>query len=372
MFKAQHTGDSVRVAIPYAAILDVEKSTAMDFSETIEVKVVDQVNSFEVDSYFFAYLPNLGVALEQIREAVRSHREHGGFSGGSGTKARGLSMPLPVMDTTQTPRSPAGSTIPLGQSPNMKVTGLPTTSSPIGETDQGAPRPSAISRLSSLWQRTPAATAPASSKILQSTTEESESASNHEEFTHINKRGESSFVPVTMTTSPGMMSKDLPPVETATSPEARLDSSSHTYPPSPTPSETLAETSMAPNSGSALGNWGVGMPSWLRIARPASGMNQQRASSDRNDKDRDKERMSTGEMLRHATGSSTAVSAMMGPTGLSMGSGGHELGYSVLETPGLSVDGEMQEKFRATFALGEEEALLGCKYDLKGELLPGG
>jgi sterol 3beta-glucosyltransferase len=112
MFKAQHTGDSVRVAIPYAAILDVEKSTAMDFSETIEVKVVDQVNSFEVDSYFFAYLPNLGVALEQIREAVRSHREHGGFSGGSGTKARGLSMPLPVMDTTQTPRSPAGSTIP--------------------------------------------------------------------------------------------------------------------------------------------------------------------------------------------------------------------------------------------------------------------
>ncbi|KAJ7693646.1 hypothetical protein B0H17DRAFT_1278469 [Mycena rosella] len=74
IFKAQNMGDSVKIAIPYSTILDVEKSTAMDFSETIEVKVFDKEEHFSVDSYFFAYFHDLPSALDQIRDAVRAHR----------------------------------------------------------------------------------------------------------------------------------------------------------------------------------------------------------------------------------------------------------------------------------------------------------
>jgi hypothetical protein len=47
--------------------------------------------------------------------------------------------------------------------------------------------------------------------------------------------------------------------------------------------------------------------------------------------------------------------------GQTHGHGHHEAVYSILETPGLPVDGEMQDKFRSYFALGEEEEVLGCK-----------
>lgn len=43
----------------------------MDFSETIEIKVVDKEDNC-VDSYFFAYFHNIGIAVDQIRRAVES------------------------------------------------------------------------------------------------------------------------------------------------------------------------------------------------------------------------------------------------------------------------------------------------------------
>ena len=55
-----------QIAIPYSAIVDIERSSALDFSETIEVKVVDKGDSYSVDSYFFAYFHDLQAALEQI------------------------------------------------------------------------------------------------------------------------------------------------------------------------------------------------------------------------------------------------------------------------------------------------------------------
>ncbi|KAJ7590481.1 putative UGT51-sterol glucosyltransferase [Mycena floridula] len=89
MFQSQHTGDCVKVrsylpsalrflitvqiAIPYSAILDVDKSSALDFSETIEVKVLDHESHLAMDSYFFAYFRDLPGSLDQIRDAVRAH-----------------------------------------------------------------------------------------------------------------------------------------------------------------------------------------------------------------------------------------------------------------------------------------------------------
>ena len=49
----------------------------MDFSETIEVKVIDaedRILSDAYDSYFFAYFHNMTGSLEQIRDAVRTYK----------------------------------------------------------------------------------------------------------------------------------------------------------------------------------------------------------------------------------------------------------------------------------------------------------
>lgn len=67
-------GESVKIAIPYSAILEVDRSTAMDFSDTIEVKVVDNQDNCTVDSYFFAYFHNLPDVLEQIRDLLTASR----------------------------------------------------------------------------------------------------------------------------------------------------------------------------------------------------------------------------------------------------------------------------------------------------------
>ncbi|KZV92112.1 UDP-Glycosyltransferase/glycogen phosphorylase [Exidia glandulosa HHB12029] len=77
IFKAQNMGESVKIAIPYMAILDVDKSSAMDFSETIEVKVVDKDNhsGYSIDSYFFAYFKSTEHALVQMRDAVQIYRQ---------------------------------------------------------------------------------------------------------------------------------------------------------------------------------------------------------------------------------------------------------------------------------------------------------
>ena len=48
----------------------------MDFSEMIEVKVIDTLESLSVDSYYFAQFVDINVALEQIRGAVAATRRY--------------------------------------------------------------------------------------------------------------------------------------------------------------------------------------------------------------------------------------------------------------------------------------------------------
>jgi hypothetical protein len=40
---------------------------------------------------------------------------------------------------------------------------------------------------------------------------------------------------------------------------------------------------------------------------------------------------------------------------------GGDLGYSILETPLQQVDAEALERFKTSFALGDDEKLLGCE-----------
>ncbi|KAJ7462788.1 glycosyltransferase family 1 protein [Mycena galericulata] len=223
IFKAQNMGDSVKIAIPYSTILDVDKSTAMDFSETIEVKVFDKEEHFSVDSYFFAYFHDLPAALEQIRDAVRAQRVQ-----------PERSSPQLVMDTTA-PRPPPA-TLP------DRVQSLPNV-------EHSKPSSFSISSFLRPFHETISLNRPSASSL--SPTPESEG------FTHISRRPNStSFVP--MTTSPIAESPD--PLSQGDSPN------------------TITPTNVPEHTESSGSAWSVGVPSWLRGPRRVFGGGAESAS----------------------------------------------------------------------------------------------
>ncbi|EAU92646.2 UDP-glucose:sterol glycosyltransferase [Coprinopsis cinerea okayama7 len=311
IFKAQNSGDNVKIAIPYSVVLDVELSTAMDFSETIEVKVVDKDDQYSLDSYFFAYFHDMPAALEQIRDAIRTHRaipEH--------------SQEKTVLDTTVT-RSPPPSALE-----------RPSTIA----SDSVVPKSTSGFRLSSILK-------PFSDTISltrASTASESESQCSNEEFTYISQRGPSSFVPVT--TSP----KSITPQEQLASqpgPSSQsLPNPDHTYPPSTFSSSIHPDMSSLTRESTSL--WNVGVPSWLKPTRRVFGSFASSESTP----------TSYGSMAVKEVYSSPAPSAQ--GSSLSRMTGG-DLAYSVLEAPAASIDQDVVDKFRTAFAYDEKETLLG-------------
>ncbi|KAG5648261.1 hypothetical protein DXG03_006219 [Asterophora parasitica] len=311
IFKAQNMGDSVKIAIPYSLVLDVEKSSAMDFSETIEVKVFDKEEHFSVDSYFFAYFHDLPGALEQIRDAVRANRIHPDRSG----------TPQTLLDTTL-PRHPVV--------PDRSISLL--TEGAVAKTTSGF-------RLTSLLR--PFQETLGRSHDSQPTL--TEAPSDMEDFTHISRRPKSSsFVP---------LSTSLKPVEGL--PETRPESAAkvqttlpathdHTYPPS------TSVSPIDPNhpslSRESTGSWGVGVPSWFKGPRRVFG---NLTSSEQTLAPR-----SAGVREMY---SSTAISPSLPNSRSTMG----DLAFSILETPDIPVDAEATEKFRSAFAYDEKETLLG-------------
>jgi sterol 3beta-glucosyltransferase len=312
MFKTQNMGDNVKIAIPYSAVLDVEKSAAMDFSETIEVKVVDKEEAFSVDSYFFAYFHDLPDALDQIRDAVRASRV-----------LPPLSSPQPVLDTTVA-RPPPAPVIPMDRAQSLPAVDLSS------KTTSGF-------RLTSLLRPFHDNVRPMSSPIP-------ERSDQGEDFTHISKRSGASFVP--FTSSPKSQEARLPSSEprplVGTSASNLTSTPEHTYPPS-TPTNDFPSTS-----------WNVGVPSWLKgssrrvLGSPSSAgivySTPLVASTSLG---------GVSEVYSSTTLSSSMSRSRCAPS---------ELGYSVLETPEVSIDQEMTDKFRTAFAFDDKEVLLGCKF----------
>lgn len=319
IFKAQNMGDSVKVAIPYSTIIDVDKSSALDFRETIEVKVVDGSEDLAVDSYFFTYFHDISAALEQIRDAIASTRRF----------VSEAPQPLnseQLIDTT-VPRSTSN-----------HRTGSLEHAQAYADAHPRSPSTFRLSALLRPFQELPLGRAAITPGQLD----------DHEEFTHVEKRDNSSFVPIALPATPS----DSPGANQATdstqSPltlKSRLPDistlSSHTYPPLTSPGEPPAQ---APQEPSLATSW-VSVPSWLRVSRRlsvgASGtINQQPATQ--------KDGKAVTEV--YSSGTQQFIGS----------SHGADLGYSVLDAPDSAIDAEIVEKFQVSFAFDDKERLLGC------------
>ena len=296
--------------------MDIEKSSALDFSETIEVKVVDKSENFStVDSYFFAYFQELDAALEQIRDTVRTYRP----SSESLTEAT-------VIDTTGA----------------KAIAAFP----PAPQAQDDTPRPASIGfRLSSLWKPFSETTSP--SRPIPPTLE----VETGDDFTHVSRR-KTSFIP--FTTSPERMTPAPPPTrgsgDDLTSEDhseqhtpIAMTISEHTYPPS-----TSFDSS---SSGSNLSSWG--RPSWLRIPsrRPFSIQSGSSTVVAEHPPPNPLTSTSSGGIADALTSALSSAGSRLMP----------DLGFSVLDIPDGQVEQEVQDKFRQAFAFDENEKVLGCK-----------
>jgi len=293
----------------------------MDFSETIEVKVLDGEETLSVDSYFFAYFQDLPAALEQIREAVSSTR----YAVPQGSQSH---SPLHLIDTTVT------SNHRLGHLDRVQSTPEPRLSSSF--------------RLSSLlrpFHDTPP---------INRTTSTPEPLDTTEEFTHVEKRDNTSFIPITSSTESSLGVQDAPASTSGSdqnvqqSPDSLTPTPSnvgHTYP----PSTATQDDSLSPLPRESSSSWNVGVPSWLRLpsrrvfSSPFSGSSS-----------------TAGTLSEEGKGVTEIYSSTISSSTSRSGTGQGELGFSILETPEITVDAESAEKFKASFAFDDRETLLGC------------
>jgi sterol 3beta-glucosyltransferase len=279
----------------------------MDFSETIEVKVFDKEEQYSVDSYFFAYFRDMSAALEQIRDAVRDYRilPTAGF-------------PQSLIDTTS--RSIPGSAI---------------------ERSASVPTESTISKMSTGFRLT-SLLRPFSDNISFSRPIQSSptTATMEEEFTHVTKQANPSFIPITaspISTDQALYSRSCNLRQGDTT--AGKSSSGHTYPPST--SRSINDS----DSPSGNSSWITGVPSWLRPSRRIFGSFSTSG---------------TGLSGRSEVAGVREIYSSMTPTPTK--SVGCDPTYSIMESPDMSVDADTIEKFRAAFAYDEKEDLLGCDY----------
>lgn len=108
VFRCQNEGESVKIAIPLETIVDVEKTSSLEFAEMIRVRVYDADEGYSLDEYYLSYFKDLDGALNRINAVVDAFRIH--HPQGQGEKAT-----LPpaaahedVEDTTKTTTADIG------------------------------------------------------------------------------------------------------------------------------------------------------------------------------------------------------------------------------------------------------------------------
>lgn len=202
--------------------------------------------------------------------------------------------------------------------------GLGTKASDIPH-DSGMPRPSSSTfRLGSLLRQFHA-----SSTVTPSQPTE-------EEFTHISRRpNSSSFVPFTVSPEGTPASEEVPTtLHAQDSPGRDTQGSEHTYP----PSTSLSSLSSDPRPLHSESAWSMSVPSWLKGGRKFSAGNTNSGV---------KEMYSPSEPDPSPRSGASDLTA--------------DMAFSVLETPEMTTDPEIQDKFRVAFAYDEKETLLGCQ-----------
>ncbi|CAO3699786.1 unnamed protein product [Rhizopus microsporus] len=77
IFLAQNSGSSIRVALPLANVIAIEKPSVFQFAENIKISISDGDDEREViKEYYFAFFPNIELAYCHIVDAWKNNPEY--------------------------------------------------------------------------------------------------------------------------------------------------------------------------------------------------------------------------------------------------------------------------------------------------------
>ncbi|KFH45681.1 Sterol 3-beta-glucosyltransferase-like protein [Hapsidospora chrysogenum ATCC 11550] len=55
IFRSHNDGDSVKISLPIANVVDIEEAHMMEFAETCKIRVIDNDETYAIDEYFFSF-----------------------------------------------------------------------------------------------------------------------------------------------------------------------------------------------------------------------------------------------------------------------------------------------------------------------------
>lgn len=294
----------------------------MDFSETIEVKVIDKedkVSDNGSDSYFFAYFQNITAALDQIRDAVKTYKPFTIHETGSLEVVHDTTGAKPVAVVPDRAISEQSGRLGYGIKLSSLLRPFQSDASSATVTPGSGTQETTVLKNQGALVSSPSALSTAFSRN-QIPSEESSTSMTDPTKTHRTRSDPTTTI----------LGKAVP----------------HTYPPPPSPPAEIVPIPTR-DSASSTSSWGV--PGWLRTPRRVFASPSASTSG-----------TTIGPSPREV---SEYVSDVGSPSRSGEKHERHssDFGFSVLESKDLA-EPEQGEKFRATFAFDEREQLLGCKW----------
>ncbi|KAH9843473.1 glycosyltransferase family 1 protein [Teratosphaeria destructans] len=132
IFRSHNDGDSVKISIPIANVVDVESNPVVGLADTVKLRVIDNEETYAIDDYFFTFFTYGREALELLKKLTSDSEASKGQVKGE-DEALLLSGHVPIKtprrsrSTVSNERSPRWS----GEGQAGGRDGIRTTSSPL-------------------------------------------------------------------------------------------------------------------------------------------------------------------------------------------------------------------------------------------------
>ncbi|CCG81279.1 Sterol 3-beta-glucosyltransferase [Taphrina deformans PYCC 5710] len=78
IFRLKNVGDSVKITIPFAAVLDVEESDVLHFTDTMKIRIADDHDTFAINEYLFSLITPSYEIINGVKFQMQANQEQSG------------------------------------------------------------------------------------------------------------------------------------------------------------------------------------------------------------------------------------------------------------------------------------------------------
>ncbi|KAH8661620.1 sterol 3-beta-glucosyltransferase [Tricladium varicosporioides] len=97
IFRSHNEGDSVKISLPIANIIDIEDSQIVDFADTCKIRVIDNDETYAIDEYFFSFFSFGKEALNVLKILIEDNTAQ--------QISEDLLVPPPITDGKSSPKN---------------------------------------------------------------------------------------------------------------------------------------------------------------------------------------------------------------------------------------------------------------------------